>query len=63
MTARRLVAAVRLLPGRDKAAREGHPWVFSGAVGRIDGEPSAGDVVRVGAVRVHRPDLDAAALV
>lgn len=40
-------AAVRLLPGRDKAVREGHPWVFSGAVGRIDGEPAAGDLVKV----------------
>jgi 23S rRNA (cytosine1962-C5)-methyltransferase len=47
MTSWRPTAAVRLLPGRDKAAREGHPWVFSGAVGRLDGEPAAGDVVRV----------------
>ncbi|HYL06584.1 MAG TPA: hypothetical protein VE075_11115, partial [Thermoanaerobaculia bacterium] len=23
---------MRLLPGRDKAVREGHPWIFSGAV-------------------------------
>jgi 23S rRNA (cytosine1962-C5)-methyltransferase len=47
VTARRPAAAVRLLPGRDKAAREGHPWVFSGAVGRLDGDPAAGDVVRL----------------
>ena len=38
---------VRLRPGREKAVREGHPWVFSGAVGTVDGEPAAGDVVRV----------------
>jgi len=47
MTAPRPAATVRLLPGRDKAAREGHPWIFSGAVGRLDGDPAAGDVVRV----------------
>ncbi len=40
-------AVVRLLPGREKPAREGHPWVFSGAVAAVDGEPGAGDVVRV----------------
>jgi 23S rRNA (cytosine1962-C5)-methyltransferase len=38
---------VRLLPGRDKAAREGHPWVFSGAVGTVTGDPPAGGSVRV----------------
>lgn len=38
---------VRLRPGREKAAREGHPWVFSGAVSAVDGNPAAGDVVRV----------------
>lgn len=39
--------AVRLLPGRDKAVREGHPWVFSGAVGSVLGTPPAGAVVKV----------------
>ncbi|HEY6000214.1 MAG TPA: class I SAM-dependent rRNA methyltransferase [bacterium] len=38
---------VRLLPGREKAARAGHPWIFSGAVGRVAGDPAPGDVVRV----------------
>lgn len=28
-------------PGRDKAVREGHPWVFSGAVGRREGPEDA----------------------
>jgi 23S rRNA (cytosine1962-C5)-methyltransferase len=27
--------------------REGHPWVFSGAVGLVGGDPAPGDVVRV----------------
>jgi len=40
-------SAVTLLAGRDKAVREGHPWVFSGAVGRVGGDPAPGDVVRV----------------
>lgn len=40
-------AVVRLLPGRDKAVSEGHPWVFSGAVGRVEGAAAPGDVVRV----------------
>jgi 23S rRNA (cytosine1962-C5)-methyltransferase len=39
--------SVRLLAGRDKAVCEGHPWVFSGAVGRVAGDPPAGAVVRV----------------
>ena len=39
--------AVRLLPGRDKAVSEGHPWVFSGAVATVDGDPAPGAVVRV----------------
>ena len=38
---------VRLRPGRDKSAREGHPWIFSGAIGPVAGEPLPGDVVRV----------------
>ena len=40
-------AVVRLLSGHDKTVREGHPWVFSGAVARVDGDPAPGDVVRV----------------
>jgi 23S rRNA (cytosine1962-C5)-methyltransferase len=27
---------LRLLPGRDKAVREGHPWIFSGAVAAVE---------------------------
>lgn len=35
-----------LRPGRDKAVREGHPWVFSGAVGRREG-PEEAPIARV----------------
>ncbi len=40
-------AAVRLRSGHDKTVREGHPWVFSGAIGRVVGDPAPGEVVRV----------------
>lgn len=32
---------VHLLPGRDKAVRDGHPWVFSGAVARTEARTEA----------------------
>lgn len=35
------VASVTLLPGREKALRDGHPWIFSGAVARVEGPPGA----------------------
>ena len=39
-------AVVHLKPGRDKSVREGHPWIFSGAVGRLEG-PGDAPLVRV----------------
>jgi len=36
-----------LKAGRDKSLRRRHPWVFSGAVERIEGEPKAGATVCV----------------
>lgn len=47
MTSLRTAATVRLFSGRDRTVREGHPWVFSGAVGNVNGDPAPGDVVRV----------------
>jgi 23S rRNA (cytosine1962-C5)-methyltransferase len=38
---------IQLKPHRDDAIRRFHPWVFSGAVHRTDGEPKDGDVVEV----------------
>jgi 23S rRNA (cytosine1962-C5)-methyltransferase len=32
---------VHLKPGREKAVLEGHPWIFSGAVGRAEGPADA----------------------
>jgi 23S rRNA (cytosine1962-C5)-methyltransferase len=37
---------VHLKPGRDKSVREGHPWIFSGGVDRLEG-PGDAPVVRV----------------
>jgi 23S rRNA (cytosine1962-C5)-methyltransferase len=36
-----------LKPGRDKSVRHKHPWIFSGAVDRVNGDPQAGDTVEV----------------
>jgi len=47
MSAHANAPSVRLLQGRDKTVREGHPWVFSGAVGLVSGDPSPGEAVRV----------------
>jgi 23S rRNA (cytosine1962-C5)-methyltransferase len=38
---------VVLKRGRDKPVRNRHPWVFSGAIHRIEGEVQDGDLVRV----------------
>lgn len=36
-----------LKPGRDKSLRRRHPWIFSGAVDRVEGAPGNGDTVTV----------------
>jgi 23S rRNA (cytosine1962-C5)-methyltransferase len=36
-----------LKPGREKSLKRKHPWVFSGAVARIDGDPQLGDTIDV----------------
>ena len=38
---------VVLKPGRDFSVRAGHPWVFSGAIARVDGDAPAGTVAEV----------------
>lgn len=38
---------VILKPGKDESLRRLHPWVFSGAVARTEGQPTEGDVVDV----------------
>ncbi len=39
--------AVFLKPGKDKPVRQRHPWIFSGAIARVEGAPAAGEVVEV----------------
>lgn len=43
-----------LKEGRDSPFRLGHPWVFSGAVKRLEGSPRVGDAV---AVLTHQGDF------
>ncbi|HET9043680.1 MAG TPA: class I SAM-dependent methyltransferase, partial [Burkholderiales bacterium] len=39
--------ALVLKPGREKSLARQHPWVFSGAVERVEGAPGIGDTVAV----------------
>lgn len=39
--------SVILKPKREKALLNRHPWVFSGAIARIDGEPQPGETIDV----------------
>ena len=41
------MATLVLKQGRDKPVRQRHPWVFSGAVAHLEGDPAPGDVVEV----------------
>ena len=36
-----------LKPGREKSLQRRHPWIFSGAIGRLDGDPSPGATLDV----------------
>jgi 23S rRNA (cytosine1962-C5)-methyltransferase len=38
---------VRLKKGRDRSVQNRHPWIFSGSVANVDGDPADGDVVEV----------------
>ncbi len=38
---------VYLKSGKEESLKRFHPWVFSGAIARIDGEPEEGEVVEV----------------
>jgi 23S rRNA (cytosine1962-C5)-methyltransferase len=39
--------SLHLKAGRDKSLQRRHPWIFSGAVERVDGEPANGETVLV----------------
>ncbi|GAB4576195.1 MAG: 23S rRNA (cytosine(1962)-C(5))-methyltransferase RlmI [Anaerolineae bacterium] len=38
---------VELHPGREKSVLNRHPWIFSGAIRAVQGDPQPGDIVRV----------------
>jgi 23S rRNA (cytosine1962-C5)-methyltransferase len=38
---------LRLKPGREKSLRLRHPWIFSGAIDAVEGDPASGDTIRV----------------
>ena len=40
-------ATLILKPGRDKPVHNRHPWIFSGAIGRVQGQPAPGDLVTI----------------
>ena len=37
-----------LKPGREKSLKRRHPWVFSGAVAKVQGQPGPGETVAIG---------------
>ncbi len=38
---------ITLKPGREKSLKRRHPWVFSGAIAKVEGQPKLGDTVKV----------------
>ncbi|MFN5170168.1 MAG: class I SAM-dependent rRNA methyltransferase [Cyclobacteriaceae bacterium] len=42
-----IAATLFLKPGRDQSVRRFHPWIFSGGVARLEGNPQDGDWVEV----------------
>ena len=46
--------SVRLKKGKEKAVRQLHPWVFSGAIDHVKGKPENGDIGKTG---IHHFEL------
>ncbi len=42
-----MTVRITLKPGRDFSVRAGHPWIFSGAIARAEGEGGAGSAAEV----------------
>ena len=47
MSSDRVSGSVILKRGRSKPVQQHHPWVFSGAIERVEGDPADGDLVDV----------------
>src|SRR5512136_956316 len=41
------MGSILLKPGREKSLRRHHPWVFSGAIERVEGDPRPGETVDI----------------
>jgi len=41
------MALVRIKSGREKTVLNRHPWIFSGAIAQVEGQPQVGDIVNV----------------
>ena len=42
-----MMPVIFLKPGREKSVLRRHPWIFSGAVSRVDGSPGEGETVKL----------------
>ncbi len=40
-------AVIKLVPGREKSLKRHHQWIFSGAIGQVEGDPAPGETVRI----------------
>ncbi len=38
---------IRLKPGRERSILRRHPWIFSGSIARVDGQPESGGTVEI----------------
>ena len=47
MAHRDAVPQVILQPGRDRSVRRRHPWLLSGSVAKVEGDPAPGDLLQV----------------
>ena len=41
------MAHIVLQPGKERPVRQRHPWVFSGAIARVQGNPNQGDAIDI----------------
>lgn len=48
------MSKLTLKPGREKSLRRRHPWIFSGAVAEVVGQPASGETVAVHAASGER---------
>ena len=48
-------ASLHLKADRDRSMKRGHPWILSGAVAKVDGDPQPGDTDRI--IAANGPEL------